>query len=220
MRALLRRRLQDTAATPELSDANLNELLNLALLDIQEAVLAVDPGAFVSVDTFDQAASQERYDKPPGFLYEYELAILDASKAAGWRPLIRQSYQESRLRVSGATVAYSSLGRFFYLSPIPSASVNEGLRLTWVYSLSMNADSDVPLLVLPLHDAVVDAAMAKALSETSELEAMDRANARVARKLERLPTYYRRSRNPLSIQPALRRNLSNRHRLARDVYQS
>lgn len=219
MRTLLRDRTDDDGATQDNTDAFLNSLLNLALLDVQERVLEVDPGAFVSVNTFDLVAAQERYDKPAGFLYEYELAIADTAQGTGWRPLRRASYQSTRRRVSSAVVEYASLGRWFYLSPIPSASVDDALMLTWVYSLSMSADDEVPLLVLPLHEAVVDKAVVKALAGTSETDALERADARAEAVLDRLPRYYRRSRSEApGIRPEIRNQV--RARLPRDVYRS
>lgn len=219
MRGMLTRLLQDTASTPEWSVAEKDELINLGLLEAETRVLVVDPAAFISVDTFDQVANQERYDKPAGFLFEYELAIKDSGQATGWRALPRGTYRGTRGRVASATVEYASLGRYFYLSPIPSTSVDEGFRLTWVYPISVSADSDVPLLALPLHRAAVDWATGLALAETSEREAMDAAFARAEKAFERIPVYYRRSRVPQGITPLVR-DAASRLRLARDVYLS
>lgn len=217
MRAVLRRRVQDTGAVGEWSDAELNELLNLALLDIETAVLAIDPDAFTSIDTFDIVSGQQRYDKPAGFLYEYELGILDSSYATGYRPLERRSLNATRARSSTAAVEYASLGRFFWLTPTPSANLDEGLQLIWTYSLSMSDDNDVPLIVLPLHDAVVDMALVKAFAEGADQQAEDRAQARVDRALASLPLYYRRSRVSGAIEPAVRDAIRSQ-RVARDVY--
>lgn len=227
MRGVLRRRLQDPLEdpdgnvidNPEWDDPELNELLNLALLEMETSILEINPLAFLSVDTFDIVAGQERYDHPPGFLYETDLSVADSSGrfSTPWRPLSRTTLSQSRLRVSGAADKYATVGRWFYLTPIPTVSANEALQLTWVYSLSMIADEEVPLIALPLHNAIVDMALIMALAETAEVDAAVLAQKRVDKAVARLPMWYRRTRGePPTIQPSVR--VGSRNRLPRDRY--
>jgi hypothetical protein len=217
----VRRRANDpaTSVLKQYSDAEIRTALGAALLDVQTEVMAINPGAFISIDTFDIVAGQSRYDKPPGFLSEYKLAIADSRYSSGWRPLIRSTMSQLDQRVSTANlVGYQSLGRWFTLSPTPANNLNQGMLLVWSYSLTMDDDAAVPLVPLPLHDAIVDLALVRLFIPTSEKDTRDEAMARASLRLSQLPRWYRRSRATHSptIQPKVRGNYQRR--LPRDWY--
>src|SRR5262245_40691101 len=133
-----RERVQDAlapTAAKQFTDARITRNINLAILDVQVELMKYDPTAFLSIDTFDIVADQERYAKPEGFLFEIQLAIADSRFSAGWRPLEQNYFKRTRTRLSGGLVQYGSQGKWFFLSPVPTASVDEGLQLIWVYSL-------------------------------------------------------------------------------------
>lgn len=165
MAARLQRRLQDT--TDEQWDAAArNELLNDGLREIQKRVILIDPYFLIYVDRADVVNGEARIKKPVGFLYEFKLER-KTSATGDYSKMTRLDDVDASVRASNSTAnIYSHDGQYFKLSPTPSASVASGLQLTWMPTLAMAADTDVPDLHIALHFAVVLAAQVIALGDT------------------------------------------------------
>lgn len=195
MRALLRRRLQDSSAdtaAENWSDSELNELLNQGLIKAQKAVLAVDPLAFIAIDKQDVEEDEEMYAKPDGFWYMRQLQILNETTGL-YEPIEKEDYEIARAGAATSTrVTWSDFGRFIALRPVPSAAIRLGLRWIYVVTLAMGADNDVPALHQGLHTLPVWFAQRLAIGETGETDAgMKEVEGLIAADLADIPDYYR-----------------------------
>lgn len=194
---MLRRRLQERVAD-QWTDAELNELLNLGLLEIQKSVLQVDPLAIIWIDVDDIVAGQEFYEVPPGMWYEFEVGVKTSASDADFTILDPCSYHTRRSLSSGAG-RYSRLGKYISIRPIPTGSVVDGLQVRYVPSLSMSNDSDVPDLNLGLHLGIVLWAQILALGES--LEDSGPTQATLKGLIEQIPLFYRNTTQPMYLQP-------------------
>src|SRR5688500_16498133 len=91
MRSMLRRRLQEATAD-QWSDANLNDLLEVALHLVQKEVMKVRGDAFMVEDSAALVANQEFYQLPSGFWYELVVKFR-ASTSAAYGTLKRGNYE-------------------------------------------------------------------------------------------------------------------------------
>ena len=190
MRVLLSKRLQDTV-DDQFDDSALNDLLNIGLGLLQADIMAVRPDAFMEISTFNIGANNERYENPDGWMMDVLIEVSDSSSASGWRQLSPLPIQQ---RGSAATdpntVYFSHMGRWLILTPTPSAAVVNGLRRTWVPTLTMSSDSDIPQVKTLLHSCIIDYAVLEALGESDE--AGENTRKRLEKKLERIPDLYAR----------------------------
>lgn len=187
MRGVLRAQLKDEGGSPTFSDTRLNTYLSEGLHLVQKEVMKVAPEAFVSWYTQDITANNEFYAAPAGFWYELRVEVLDTTdnkyKKIGKLPL---DFFETR--TSSAATVYTRKGRWILLNPTPAAAINDGLRLIFVPTLGMSADTDTPDLHPGLHMAMVLWAKKIATGEDDETnEATDRD---LAALLADIPMYY------------------------------
>ena len=188
MRTLLAKRLQDNAED-QFSTSDLNSLLNLGLGLLQADVMAVRPDAFVEISTFSIVASQDRYVNPEGWLLDIMIEVVDTAEASGYRKLSPVPFQQ-KFTDGDSITHYSHMGRFLVLSPTPDVAVSDGIRRTWVPTLTMDDDADIPEIKAVLHSCIVDYAVIEAIGETDE--AGDSTYKRLQRKLERVSDIYGR----------------------------
>jgi hypothetical protein len=66
MRTVLRRRLMEASPGVNWVDTDLNEILGVALADVQKDVMEVDPLAFVNIAQQNLTSGLEFYAKPAG----------------------------------------------------------------------------------------------------------------------------------------------------------
>lgn len=185
MRTRWRARVKESVADIW-SDVDGNQYLNLGLQEVQKKIIAVDPMAFFWIDKGDVVANQELYPWPEGMLYEFELGLLSSGI---YVPLERIPYNETRGRLS-AVNAYAPHGRYFALSPIPSANLANGLQVKYMPTLTMSTDADVPKIPQPLHMAAVIYAERLALADTGEVESRKAATEELAELINGIPQFY------------------------------
>jgi hypothetical protein len=197
MRTLLRRRLQEPTAD-QWSDSDLNDLLNMSLARLQTIIMKYDPDAFLTVFRKDITVSQKYYETPADFLYIMTVEVLDVP-SGNYGQIRSMKFQDTLNTVLGTApimppVAqrYGRLGRKnLFLYPIPTATVANGLQITYCPTLVMANDQSVPDLPLVLHMAVVMRAQLYAMDETGEdAKAIQGALAEI---LSEIPTWYLRS---------------------------
>jgi hypothetical protein len=210
MRTVLRRRLNEPVAG-NWSDADLNDLLNTALVKVQADIMKVSPLAFVNIWHQDVVAAQEFYDKPVGLQYEYLVRLKDTTSGLYFQIRNGDYYALVSRNLTLGTppqnfnsivpeTKYAHLGRHFAISPIPGVSVTAGLETIGVPTLSMALDTDVPEINLALHMLPVLWAHIFARGETQEplvqtLAVIDRLEALI-------PDFYRQSAgDPVTLQP-------------------
>lgn len=198
IRTLLRRRVQEVTAD-QWSDANLNELINLAYQRTELDILSVNPQAFMTTYRADIVSGQAFYEKPAGFNYEIAFKRLDSANSRYVR-MECIDYVKGIARQNGESeVQYSHYGTHLMLSPTPSASLASGLELDFVPSLSMTDDAESPKIVHPLHMALVYHAQIIALGETGEEQ--KRAGEELELLVNKIPTYYLISGQPAVFAP-------------------
>ena len=195
MRTMLRRRLQEVTAD-QWADADLNEILDLALSEVQGHVLAVDVEGFLSRSQSNIVAGQTLYPKPDDLRYEVALKSLDTSSGL-YKRIQRRSLRDIQDRLESGTslsdtggYEYAHFGAFFLLAPAPSASLAVGLEIDYVPNLSMALDSDAPALPTQLHYAVVLRAHSMALGETGE--EIGQPLAEYQKLIQEIPSWYLR----------------------------
>jgi hypothetical protein len=198
MRSMLRRRLQDEGAV-NFTNADLNTYLNLGLQFMQTAVMAVKPEAFIEISTANLITTgdwPELYPKPVGLLQIKKVEV-DYNGDGTYSKLKKARNDQMDEFVLGnveTTMSrWSEKGRWIRIYEPPQTAVADGLRLTFVPSLTMGADTDVPDLPLVLHKGVVYEAQLEALGDTDEdmdAQTLDVLSKKLAVILDRIPLYY------------------------------
>lgn len=191
MRTLLRRRLQESTAD-QWQDSDLNDLLNLGLHEIQKRVVAVDPFFLVYIDEADSVGSQDLYKKPVGFWYEFSLEVKD-SAAGEYKRIKREDDPEVQLSGNATVQTYSHFGQYFRIKPAPAVNLVDGIRLSYMPTLEMAADSDVPDIHLALHMAAVVAAQMVTMGELGVARDTIQAELESLSNPEIIGRYYHRS---------------------------
>jgi len=190
IRGLVRRWIQEI--TPEdFSDEQLNDIINDASLWVEGEILAHDQVAFISVATSPINAGVDLYSKPVGMWWELEIGYKDSAAQLGYRPLVRKDYQIARDQVEGNLPVYCHVGRFIGVYPVPSATVDAGLRFLYVPSLTMAADTDVSDIHLVLHQCIAIKASKLALGE--ERDVPEYLEKELAEGISKIPFYYQKS---------------------------
>jgi len=198
MRALLERQLQDTG-NAVFSDANLNTYLNFGLQFMQSSIMQVDPEAFLEIATTNLISTGDwpmLYPKPQGLIRVMKVEIQEAGESSYTRAYKRRNDQIDDFVAGNTTTTqkhWAQKGRWIRIYPTPSAASTDGLRLTFVPSLTMGADTDVPDLPLHLHKGIVYAARLDALGDTDEdvdPQTLDTLGKKIAVILDRIPLYY------------------------------
>lgn len=188
-RRILRRRLNEVSAD-NWQDSDLNETLDIAVHKMQTKIMAVDPLAFMYIDSTPIVSGQEFYPKPNGFWYEFLFRIKNISSGL-YEDVKKRDYTFATSLAAGSTQVYSHVGRHFALRPIPSANLAAGIQLIYVPTLSMATDAEDIPIHFGLHDAVVKQAEVLLLPETGE--AYKDVATLLAADVADIPLYYRQS---------------------------
>lgn len=190
LRELLRRQVNEVDPD-DWDDTQLNDLLNYGAHQVQKEILKVDKLAFMFRDLRHIDANEDLVDKPQGMWYEWRLEKKDASTGV-YKRMRRKDYTTVRdvveLPTDDQGTVYSNIGRWFALTPTPTVSITNGLRIWYMPTLDMSDDTDVSPIHQALHPAIVLEAKLLAMGETSEaatpvLEAL-------AHYVADIPAYY------------------------------
>lgn len=195
MRGMLRRRLKEVTAD-QWTDTNLNELLEIALHQVQKEIMKVRGDAFMVEDSAPLVASQEFYQLPSGFWYEL-LVKFRTSTSSAYNTLKRGSYENFEDMDPDADVVYDIRGRFITFGPLPTVSVNPGFKIQYIPTLAFGSDAAVPDIHLALHMAVVLFAQLLAMGETDE--STSETAALYKSFVDDIPTYYHRGGDPQQV---------------------
>jgi hypothetical protein len=173
MRSMLRRRLQESTAK-QWSDANLNTYLNFGLQFMQQAIMQVSPEEFLYISTADHVADDDLIPKPYGLMLIKRVQSQYAADAS-YTDALRARNDEIDALVTADLDAYSTyyryaeFGRHIRIWPTPESNNSAGMRLSWVPTLTMAVDADVPDVHLSLHEGIVYRAHEIALADTDEI---------------------------------------------------
>lgn len=198
MRDMLERQLQDDS-NQVFSVANLDTYLNFGLQFMQTAILQVDPEAFQEISTAPTTASgtfDDLYAKPQGLLSIVKVE-LDLDDDGTFTQAFKRRNDQIDAYAAGTTATndehWALKGRWLRIYPTPTVVVSAGIRLTFVPTLTMGADADVPDLHLHLHKGIVYSARLDALGDTDEdmdPQVLDTITKKIAVIIDRIPLYY------------------------------
>lgn len=170
VRDIVRRRVhdEDSSNVDRWTNARLNTLINLSLGDAQRAITALDPDEFAVIWTAPITADKRRIPLPAGF--HHELAFETKASASGDYSSLGDPYTYKELLKLTSTdeQRYGRVGRYFMLGPVPGTTISAGIRVTFVKTLTVTVDTDVPAIHVDLHEILVDRTVHKALKETEE----------------------------------------------------
>lgn len=170
------------------NDAQLNRYLNSGLAHIESKILLVDPMAFVEVDSFGLIAGQDLYPVPAG-----AMTVLRLNQPKRLRFL--QESVVAKENEDGATarlpLRYGRLGRYMRLAPKPTTTIADVMTITFVPTLTMAADADVPDIHENLQWLILLRAAIIATNGTSEKERLAGFLSQLSKGSDDIATYYR-----------------------------
>jgi hypothetical protein len=167
---------------------------------METAVLQHDPEAFIEVDRTNLlVADAGLIPKPVNHIRTIDVKVKYATDTAYDFAVFRRNDQ-----IEEAIEAYESstmeeepywgtYGQWIRIWPVPTADSTNGVELIFVPTLTMGADSDVPLINTHLHEGIVYRAKSIAIGDTDEesdpaaLEGLDK---RLSVVISRIPLYY------------------------------
>lgn len=197
LRTIWRRRVRDTASV-EWQDSEADQILNDAYAWVQKEILKVARDSHLSWDTIPTTAGIDAYPLPPTFGIRW-LGIKSKSTDTNWTKLEPKEWskiQEFVMPVGAVSQValtksyYSVMGQYIVITPIPSVSISDGIRLIHdpIMSMSSNDDLDEPRIKTPLHVAIVEKATLIALGDTDETSVQ--AKERLAELMQDLGQWY------------------------------
>lgn len=153
IRTKLRRRINDVDAQ-EWSDAELNGEINVAYAWVQKEIFKVKPDAHLFWDYMDQTSGTIWYPLPATFAIK-EFAHKLAASDTTYTKLYPKRYDDIRDLTAGSGPYYAMEGEWVGIFPAPDLTITNGLRIRHVPVMTLSADTDIPLIKLPLHEAIV-----------------------------------------------------------------
>lgn len=185
IRTMLRRQIQDVDAV-EWSNAELNDIINLAYAKIQKEIFKVWPEAHLFWDYMDVNATVSWYPLPATFGIS-EFGMKSAASDTTWTRLDPKTYENIK-DLTGTKYYYCQRGQWIGIFPAPSTTVTNGLELVHTPIMAMSADTDLPRIKLPLHEAIVYWAKDICLGDSDEESQATRQ--RMADIVNDLPYWY------------------------------
>jgi hypothetical protein len=188
LRDKLRRRVNEEVGDADAgwTDAELNTELNEAYAFIQKEIYKIDHEAHLFWDLMAVTATVSWYPLPPTFGVS-EFGMKSAASDTAFTRLDRKPYERIKNR-TGTTHYYCQRGQWLGIFPAPSTTVADGLELVHTPIMSMSADTDIPRIKLPLHEAILLKAKISVLGDTGEDPAQARQN--LADIINDLPSWY------------------------------
>lgn len=197
MLTFLRRRLKDRGEV--WTDADLIEALNIAGMNVQQLVLAVDPEAYMQRTRQNIEGGQDRYPKPDGAMALRQLRYRTSTgeyQDLG-DPITPEQGAALTRAAAGSTTdvlpRWSWFGRFITLHPTPSADVTDGLEWWTVPVDTVKESSDQFRCHLGLHNTIVNRATLILAPESGADVSTDEIRKQIAEDESRIPGYYRRT---------------------------
>lgn len=187
IRTLLRRQVQDVPGV-EWDDSELNEVINIAYAKVQKEIVKAFPEAHLMWDYMNTSTSDPWYPLPQTFGIK-RVGLKQYSTDTKYTKLEPKGYSELQDKGSSMTSTYYALrGQWIYLSKLPASVVANGLEIVHAPILTMAADSDVPRIKSPLHDAIIYWSGLILMGETTETT--NELRTRLAETLNDLPSWY------------------------------
>jgi hypothetical protein len=156
IRAKLRRRVQEEVgdAAGGWTDAEMNAEINDAYSWVQKEIFKVFPEAHLFWDYMTLTKSVSWYPLPATFGVS-EVSVYD-STSGEYSQLKRHTYQDIKDLNASADAAYAQRGQWIGIFPAPAETIDDtGILVVHTPVMSMSADTDVPRVKTPIHEAIV-----------------------------------------------------------------
>ena len=180
------------------SDTTLNLYIDKGLQYMHRQIMKIDPEAIVYTATLDVTASTADYPRPANMqrdMYVYQ----KASASAAYGLLEYTPYYKVAEAVAGSSLTgYARKGRFVVLIPTPTASVTAGMKLEYIPTLTIGADTDTPDIVEDIHEGIVFRAEMLSMGDCG-LDAPT-AEKELAAIIVDLPLYYKKTEAPQRVE--------------------
>jgi len=184
IRTMLRRVIMEV--TPQnWPDAVLDDLINVAYHSTQKEVMKVDPEAFLEWVRRDIVLNKSDYPKPEGSWWPNQVRLKN-STTGKYDRLVFKPFDEAETWTDGNV--WSRRGNYIWIFPTPSANLTDGIEMIHVPTLTLAADTDIPVVPLGLHMAIVYVSKILALGET--YQGVDKDRTLIADLMGDLSMYY------------------------------
>lgn len=215
LRTWLRRRLQSPSGDLRWTNAVLDDYLNFGYQFTQEEIEGTESDAFSHyIDKADLVANQQLYPLPVNAKAPRRLRMKTSTGGAyqdleqrPWPETVPQATEAQQIEPARAKVVWSLQGRHIRIEPTPTASVTDGLELTYQPVLTMGSDTDVPEMTANYHANIVFYAQVLALSDTANVTDKKGAKEDMDLFMARLPRHWQRTiamkggTPPISVAP-------------------
>lgn len=175
----------------EVDGSGLGTWVNDAYMAMVDEIGKVNPDFFTKLETTDLVASQQEYLLPLDF---EKVSMVNVYLDSQWfraLPLANMSgipvvaRTDSTQGFVASSPVYYITGENVGLMPIPTASVDEGLKLWYVYTPEeLTADSDEPAFPKKFHHIIKYGAYANYLDQDDEHVAAENMRRRFDRRVE------------------------------------
>lgn len=175
----------------EVDDGGLVTWVNDAYMNMVDEITKVNPDYFTKSSTTDLVVAQQEYDLPTDF--EKALMVNVYQDSQWFRalplaninsiPVVSRTDSQQGFVINEPT--YYIIGDNIGLMPIPTAAVDEGLKLWYVYTPEeLDADSDEPAFPKKFHHIIKLGAYANYLDQDDEHVAAENMRRRFDRRVE------------------------------------
>jgi len=169
IKTLFRRRVHDVEGI-QWSDAEQNDLINLAYAKVQKEIVKVRPDAFLYWDYMNLTAGVSLYPLPATFGVR-RVGVKAAASDTTYTKLSKKEWEAVMDGLGdGSLRQYYALPNDIWLGiyPAPTSTIVNGIELVHTPILALSDDAEVPRIKLPLHDAIALWAVVIAKGETDE----------------------------------------------------
>jgi len=140
MRDILRRRINDPSSGGQYSDAELDTMINVAVVLLQKEILKLRPYGFLQWELWDIVADQIRYPMTAGTINLVYVGYRQSASATKFTKLDKKDLLQ--VINNEVTKAYAHAGREILLTDdLVSTAVATGLRAIHVPTLELSADA-------------------------------------------------------------------------------
>jgi len=176
----------------EVDDAGLGVWLNEAYMYVVDEISDVNPDYFAKSATADTVAGQQEYDLPTDF----ERALMVNLNQGSWVRCVpmQQGIQDVPVLADGSNGQGFSLGvpRYYIIGdnigfmPIPTESLDEAIKLWYVYTPSELTNSSEPAIPEKYHHILKYGAYANYLSQDDQHNASEAMRERFEDRVEKM----------------------------------
>lgn len=155
IRTKLRRRVQEEVgdAAGGWTDTELNSEINDAYAWVQKEIYKVFPNSHIYWDTMNLVNGTSWYPLPNTFGVR-RVGVKASTSATTYTRLKKKVYEDVEDIVSAESY-YTLMGQWLGIFPEPDTSITAGIQLLHTPIMVLSADTDVPRVKTPIHEAIV-----------------------------------------------------------------